>query len=39
MHCNLLMPLLALCAAQDGDEGVALESCEFWLAFMDAEVG
>ena len=23
---------------QDGDEGVALESCEFWSAFCDAAV-
>ena len=24
--------------AQDGDEGVALESCEFWSAFCEASV-
>lgn len=23
---------------QDGDEGVALESCEFWTAFCEAQV-
>lgn len=23
---------------QDGDEGVALESCEFWSAFCDAQI-
>ena len=25
-------------SAQDGDEGVALESCEFWSAFCEASV-
>jgi transportin-1 len=27
-----------LAATQDGDEGVALESCEFWTAFCEASV-
>lgn len=26
------------CLLQDGDEGVALESCEFWTAFCEAQV-
>ena len=26
------------CGVQDGDEGVALESCEFWTAFCEAQV-
>ena len=28
----------SLVHAQDGDEGVALESCEFWTAFCEAKV-
>ncbi len=28
----------ALAAVQSGDEGVALESCEFWSAFCEAAV-
>ena len=31
--CNRVLRL-----AQDGDEGVALESCEFWTAFCEAKV-
>jgi transportin-1 len=30
---------LSLTAAQDSDSGVALESCEFWSAFCEAELG
>ena len=26
------------CRAQESDEGVALESCEFWSAFCEASV-
>ena len=30
-------PTIAM-TVQDGDEGVALESCEFWTAFCEAQV-
>ncbi len=30
-------PTIAM-IVQDGDEGVALESCEFWTAFCEAQV-
>jgi len=30
-------PTIAM-TMQDGDEGVALESCEFWTAFCEAQV-
>lgn len=35
-HCG--GSLTRLLHQQDGDEGVALESCEFWTAFCEAQV-
>jgi transportin-1 len=29
---------MIVCLLQSGDEGVALESCEFWSAFCEAAV-
>ena len=33
-----VMGLRRACRAQESDEGVALESCEFWSAFCEASV-
>ena len=39
------LPALPACAAaclpaclQDGDEGIAVEACEFWTAFCESEI-